>query len=382
MLIQVGLIIALLAPCVNGGKGECYLQNKFQTARPSSVSPISESALVQEDLPHFGRPQLDLGRLHAYRQAGVDVVAPILSPPPSDGTELVWRVPDSETETQQLLQASDDCFSSAVRPAIRPSDLQESAGGQAFGAKFVALADHIYVLCMKCTGVTIPREWLQKITLVDGSAIDKCLSSVFPSDYSSNEESYMDTFGGIRVSLPRKPSWIVHGIKVTWAHKFIIADALAKNYSNVAMLEGDFSLSDSARNWSENDFDSMKKFYDASDWQILRIGFYAMGVHDGHGNCKCNCVLEPGHHRLCKVAAGCQHIHSSAGYILPRKNFNTFLRADGIIDVEVLARFESTLVIPSMLHQKSGNYMQIESDSEHKYLQDCVMNGSNRAAWS
>merc|ERR1712048_144005 len=164
------------------------------------------------------------------------------------------------------------------------------------------------------------------------------------------------------------PLWMVHGLRVTRAHKFIVANALLNKYPHIAVLESDFRLTKSLRGWSQEDFTTLSKFFQASPWEMLRIGFYAMDVKDKSGNCFCKCRLEPGHHRLCRLHAGCTHIHSSAGYFLPQASYSRLLSAEGLIDLEVMAAFQSTLVIPSILHQTSGDYFAIEKKSEDQYL--------------
>ena len=229
-----------------------------------------------------------------------------------------------------------------------PSDSKHSVVETAFTRNFEELiamaADQIYIVCVKCDEVTVPHDWLNKTTLVDGRKSDKCL------DFE--DES--------------------HWVKASGAHKIATAHALRRRYPTIAVFEEDFVLQDHP-SWTDKAFRRLRGFVQAGKFDVIRLGTYPQQITCAADTAeKCEC-FEPAHvpsgGHICSVAPGCRDLHSSSGYILHSGVYRKVLQARGCIDIGALSVVTSTVFYPSLVHQPG--WLQQERDEEVQYIKNC-----------
>lgn len=235
------------------------------------------------------------------------------------------------------------CSKSALQ---RPNSDQigEEIEDTRLSVKLVKEAAHIYLLCVECAKVPVPSTWASKITLVNGHLSDKCL--------------------GITHSH--------HYVKATTAHKLLLADAKANNYSDAFVLEEDWvDLKDDRINAGE-----VEQFYTQGDWQLFRPAFHAniqwYKIHKFFRDCgeACTCKMQQGSKDLCTLPARCDRMGSSVAYAVKHRSIDRLLEQVGNIDQAVLNSMPSTLVLPPIFYQRDWIKYALKNDDI--YVQRCL----------
>merc|ERR1739845_8241 len=86
----------------------------------------------------------------------------------------------------------------------------------------------------------------------------------------------------------------------------------------------------------------------------------------------CTCTLETQwSQKLCRLQSGCTQLKSTVAYLLRNVSFDTFIRARGIVDVEMLADLNQTVVVPALLHQR--NKRNISETLQTKFQSSCLI---------
>lgn len=201
--------------------------------------------------------------------------------------------------------------------------------------------DHIYIICLKnCKTKIVPSKWRNKVSMVDGKKSDECLG------------------------LSDKSHWD----KVTASHKICVVDGITKKYNRIAILEGDFSFYGKP-DWSIKTYKEMEKSFLTQNKIMYRFGYYATPqILDKQYNSRCNtgCLCTSVTSTLCNLPGKC-YLHSSTGYVISSNDYDKFIKVGGAIDGSVLAAFNQTLFIPSLVRQRGYG----EDTGEKKFIKYC-----------
>jgi hypothetical protein len=262
------------------------------------------------------------------------------------------------------------CASLAFRPLAAGQARKKTSS---VAARFVALAERIFILCIHCDTVMIPEFWAKQTLLVDGRKSDKCTRDIFPP---------------VTVHQPKGNKIRElnnHYGAVTLSHKLVVAYARLHRYRHIVILEEDFQIYGNEHvkgppsvinhRWSSDDFPALRDYLEGADWDLLRLSYLAVTNQTGQtsilvdakthdGTCvpvpgldmcacrkECRCVMTHRNSSLCSTS-GCLALHDSAAYFLSYRAYSKFLSAGGVIDVGVFAALRSTLMLPSMVWQK------------------------------
>jgi len=228
---------------------------------------------------------------------------------------------ESVLPTEELFRSCSDVFMAASKavdwegPAVR--QVAESVS-------------QIFVLCISCDKVVVPRLWLNKTFLVNGQSTDRCLAA-------QNRTGVGE-----------------HWQKVTWAHQLMAFSGLFHNHSSIAVFEEDADLA------ALGNASSLEEALvpAGQDWDALRFEYYPVDTHYRHYfqnmplACCYLCHCRARGAKACVLDPGCQGIHGSAAYALSRAGMAKVVNTKGIIDVEVFAAVRSLLPLPQMIVQK------------------------------
>merc|ERR1712096_501732 len=205
---------------------------------------------------------------------------------------------DSTTSPRPVRPEILECIKSAFVSSL---SAEQVVSADSVGSKvvidLVALADRIYVLCVKCPKLRVPEAWAAKLTLVRGRMADKCTKNIWVGKHD-------------------------HYARATKAHKLIVEAASLEQYQRVAVIEEDFRIF-SDYSWSSSDLEALTAFVQADAWETVRLGYYTFVKDilkiDGNKQTTCSphcwCRLERSSEHLCHLAAGCGLVRSSMAYL-------------------------------------------------------------------
>ena len=204
-------------------------------------------------------------------------------------------------------------------------------------------ADRIYLLCTDmCDSLVVPSELAEKVTLVDGYAIDAC-------------GGYGDD--------------VRHWEKASLAHKAAMQDAFDADLDvNVlAILEQD-TEGDGDVNWSNDDWVRLGEALERQDWNTLRLSYRPYDFEKGRDArlgepsvaCPAECACDVLADKLCMMrSSGCA-MQSSDAYFVHRRAVAAMvpqLGARRVIDYHVFKDTPNQLfVAPAVARQTSYSY--------------------------
>jgi len=262
------------------------------------------------------------------------------------------------------------------------------AGGDAvqpivgFPGDFVEVfskAPRIYILCVECDTVVVPRAWENNHALLDGKAFDEC-------------QGTLD---------------LVHGLRVSQMHAAVLADALERNFEFVAIMEEDIRPDFNVK-WGPEAIGELMDALKTRPWSTVRFGFRPFFIERSNrasdakpllnppvpaGSCPdARCVCQQLAGVACQMAAtGCDMRSSDAYFIHARyfdflsKRLLDYDRATivpeqygkHIIDLDGFAALPNQiLAVPQWTYQKGGsvdgtNLGMQKADSE-TFIKQCV----------
>ena len=204
-------------------------------------------------------------------------------------------------------------------------------------------ADRIYLLCTDmCDSLVVPSELAEKVTLVDGYAIDAC-------------GGYGDD--------------VRHWEKASLAHKAAMQDAFDADpdVNVLAILEQD-TEGDGDVNWSNDDWVRLGEALERQDWNTLRLSYRPYDFEKGRDArlgepsvaCPAECACDVLADKLCMMrSSGCA-MQSSDAYFVHRRAVAAMvpqLGARRVIDYHVFKDTPNQLfVAPAVARQTSYSY--------------------------
>jgi len=204
-------------------------------------------------------------------------------------------------------------------------------------------ADRIYLLCTDmCDSLVVPSELAEKVTLVDGYAIDAC-------------GGYGDD--------------VRHWEKASLAHKAAMQDAFDADpdVNVLAILEQD-TEGDGDVNWSNDDWVRLGEALERQDWNTLRLSYRPYDFEKGRDArlgepgvaCPAECACDALADKLCMMrSSGCA-MQSSDAYFVHRRAVAAMvpqLGARRVIDYHVFKDTPNQLfVAPAVARQTSYSY--------------------------
>ena len=269
-----------------------------------------------------------------------------------DATEEAREPPAAEEEVTSELSSPSSALGMFSSPATRycaeaftaptrVGSLEETRiSTTMFGV--LRYADRIYVLCTDmCDALVMPRGLADKVTLVDGYAIDAC--------------------GGYGDDMR-------HWEKASLAHKAAMQDAFDDASVNVlAILEQD-TEGDRAVDWSATDWAALTAAVDGEEWNTLRLSYRPYDFETGRDArlgepgvaCPAACACDALSDKLCFMRArGCA-MQSSDAYFVHRRAIKQMvpqLGARRIIDYHVFKDTPNQLLLaPAVARQTSYSY--------------------------
>ena len=204
-------------------------------------------------------------------------------------------------------------------------------------------ADRIYVLCTDmCDSLVMPSELAEKVTLVDGYAIDAC-------------GGYGDD--------------VRHWEKASLMHKAAMQDAFDADpeLDVLAILEQD-TEGDGDVNWSNDDWVRLGEALERQDWNTLRLSYRPYDFEKGRDArlgepgvaCPSECACDALADKLCMMrSSGCA-MQSSDAYFVHRRAVAAMvpqLGARRVIDYHVFKDTPNQLFLaPAVARQTSYSY--------------------------
>ena len=200
----------------------------------------------------------------------------------------------------------------------------------------LALAEQVYVLCVRCDAFVAPESLAHKTLLVDGRVFDEC--------------DQADKYG------------LDHYKRASLSHAAALADALNKKFKSVAVVEEDSTTPMKGAGFdaplSETDAFALEKALAADDWSFARLGWrqYTLEIAP-QSTCppQCSCAMRG--EKLCFVAGSGCDLRSSDSYIVSDRYFRWALDQliqGGTVDYDVLPRAPGTLLaLPILSAQKT-----------------------------
>ena len=204
-------------------------------------------------------------------------------------------------------------------------------------------ADRIYVLCTDmCDSLVMPSELAEKVTLVDGYALDAC-------------GGYGDD--------------VRHWEKASLMHKAAMQDAFDADpeLDVLAILEQD-TEGDGDVNWSNDDWVRLGEALERQDWNTLRLSYRPYDFEKGRDArlgepgvaCPAECACDALADKLCMMrSSGCA-MQSSDAYFVHRRAVAAMvpqLGARRVIDYHVFKDTPNQLFLaPAVARQTSYSY--------------------------
>lgn len=200
----------------------------------------------------------------------------------------------------------------------------------------LALAEQVYVLCVRCDAFVVPEALAGKTLLVDGRVFDEC--------------DQADKYG------------LDHYKRASLSHAAAVADAVNKKFKSVAVVEEDSVTPMKGAGFdaplSATDAFALKKALAADDWSFARLGWrqYTLEIAP-QSECPTQCSCAMRGEKLCFVAGSGCDLRSSDSYIISHRYFRWTLDQliqGGTIDYDVLPRAPGTLLaLPIFSAQKT-----------------------------
>jgi len=248
--------------------------------------------------------------------------------PPMVNMPAVWR-----NSQQHVFRCAADGRVVTEAPPSQPAPMEGrnmSADMTAILAKAALMVDMAYVLCVGvgCSTLQIPRG-THNIRIVQAHEVDRCL-----------QDTALD-----------------HWSKASFAHKVAVAHGMLNDMPSIAVLEDDLQIN------RFPDFielgRSIHQLFAENKEQIVRFtGRPDSGdLVDNSGKCiksECRCAHTENAPDLCSLKKGCPHIHDASWYMMLNTTYQAFLESPGaVIDNDVMAAFDSVLVVPPITLQKA-----------------------------
>ena len=200
----------------------------------------------------------------------------------------------------------------------------------------LALAEQVYVLCVRCDAFVVPEALGGKTLLVDGRVFDEC--------------DQADKYG------------LDHYKRASLSHAAAVADAVNKKFKSVAVVEEDSVTPMKGAGFdaplSATDAFALRKALAADDWSFARLGWrqYTLEIAP-QSECPTQCSCAMRGEKLCFVAGSGCDLRSSDSYIISHRYFRWTLDQliqGGTIDYDVLPRAPGTLLaLPIFSAQKT-----------------------------
>lgn len=233
--------------------------------------------------------------------------------------------------------------------------------------KLALLADHIYIVCTKCS-LGIPPEWRGKTSFVHGFEIDACL----------------------------KTEGVNHWLKASFTHAHALMDAKKRGYGTVAMIEEDVITRDLA---GEEDglkvlYSNMARVKEAQkqvpEWQTIRLGYRTMFIDRpwesaskivGNEKCPKMCVCDRVNEFTCVMRSNGCDMRSSDFYLVRKESFESIIESiyrGHTIDCEALSQVKNQIFItPQLSFQRTLDLsLQKQIELSEKFAQACALDAS------
>ena len=199
--------------------------------------------------------------------------------------------------------------------------------------KLSAWTEQIYILCMKCSKLSVPDEWKDKVTFIRGKDVDPC--------YGKN---------GLN-----------HWIKASMSHVHVYTDALLRGFDVITVMEEDAMTRDFT-NTTEDRVDALVEAVKSNaDWSTVRLGYrpYFFEEQSMTNKLPYTCPVKCRCHELTEHACimpqkGCD-MRSSDFYLLrvPRgREIRSKIYQGSTVDMEALQGVRNQLfVVPQLSFQ-------------------------------
>ena len=199
--------------------------------------------------------------------------------------------------------------------------------------KLSAWTEQIYILCMKCSKLSVPDEWKDKLTFIRGGDVDPC--------YGKN---------GLN-----------HWIKASMSHVHVYTDALLRGFDVITVMEEDAMTRDFT-NTTEDRVDALVEAVKSNaDWSTVRLGYRPYFFEEQSMThklpytcpvkCRCHELTE---HACIMPRKGCD-MRSSDFYLLrvPRgREIRSKIYQGSTVDMEALQGVRNQLfVVPQLSFQ-------------------------------
>jgi len=195
----------------------------------------------------------------------------------------------------------------------------------------LAYGQMAYVVCTERCDMTIPTQLVGRIKMVDGLAVDKCLT-------------LQDQSHWVRASLS-------HGAAIAHAKKY--------GYKQVAILEEDMTAAPAPHPWTDDDWQSLNAFLNREkDWRVIRMGYRPI-EHEREGvvACPSECQCDAVGPTLCYMRKSECALHASDAYIVRQQDYDYILGAvsvGGVIDYGVLQFIPKQLILTPQVSFQTG----------------------------
>ena len=227
----------------------------------------------------------------------------------------------------------------------------------------LALADAVYVLCMRCDQVRVPERLAKKTVLVNGGVFDRC--------------DHADEFG------------LDHYKRASLLHAAAVSDALNKDLDKIAVVEEDSESPPEPEHRASLDDGDVASFASAlrgDDWSFLRMGWrqYTLELDPGMA-CPEQCACEKRADKLCFVSRGGCDLRSSDSYVISSRYYRWMLDAlimGGTVDYDVLPRAPGMLLALPVLSVQE----RLDIPTEHQaalsdlFMKKCMTGESGGGA--
>lgn len=318
---------------------EQYWKNKIEREAAETTVKAVE-ALTGEFVPLRNDDTSSLGVADDVSDAPADADDAV-TPPPEDGEDpsALGGVGGDGGDGDGNLNITDVAAKLGRWGACPAAFLTPNAGPRAdWNPSYVAtlaLADHLYVLCVNdCGSIVIPEPLAQKTTLVDGGIFDVC--------------DRADAYG------------LDHYKRASLSHAAAVGDAIAHGFDKVAVVEEDSAspgatgaaafgaAGEQLASLTDEDLGVFEAALRGSDWSFFRLGWrqYTLEITPS-GECPTPCACQKRGGKLCYVAsAGCD-LRSSDSYIVSRRYMKWMLSqlvGGGTVDYEVLPAAPGSLL--------------------------------------
>ena len=306
---------------------------------------VPEETIPEETVPEETVPEETVPEEAVEEDASEETVSPT-----EEARESPTDSPSSSTSLSTPSSAALGSFSSAATrycaeaftAPTRFGSLSESRVSVTMNG-ILKYADRIYLLCTDmCDSLVVPSELAEKVTLVDGYAIDAC-------------GGYGDD--------------VRHWEKASLAHKAAMQDAFDADpdVNVLAILEQD-TEGDGDVNWSNDDWVRLGEALERQDWNTLRLSYRPYDFEKGRDArlgepgvaCPAECACDALADKLCMMrSSGCA-MQSSDAYFVHRRAVAAMvpqLGARRVIDYHVFKDTPNQLfVAPAVARQTSYSY--------------------------